>query len=66
MELTFTLPNGTRAGIVPTAGRGDRTGQQPGLARLAPAQDAAVVFYAPNKEAVDRILARFAEKGAAR
>ena len=66
MELPFTLPNGTRAGIVPTHGLGDFTVQQLGMERLTPAKDVAIVFYVPNREAVDRVLARYAEKGATR
>ena len=37
MQLTFTLPNGTRAGIVPTHGLGELTVEQLGLECLAPA-----------------------------
>ena len=59
MELTFTLPNGTRAGIVPTHGLGDLTVEQLGLKCLAPAQDVSVLFYVPNKQALDRVRTRF-------
>ena len=59
MELTFTLPNGTRAGIVPTHGLGDHTVEQLGLECLAPAKDVSVVFYVPNKQVLDRVRARF-------
>jgi hypothetical protein len=64
MELTFTLPDGTRAGIVPTHGLKDLTVKQLGLeclapAKLAPAKDVSVVFHVPNLQALDRVRARF-------
>ncbi len=59
MELTFTLPNGTRAGIVPTHGLGDHTVEQLGLECLAPSKEVSVVFYVPNKQALDRVRNRF-------
>jgi len=59
MELTFTLPNGARAGIVPTKDLGDLTVKQLGLECLAPAKDVSVVFHVPNQQALDRLRARF-------
>jgi len=59
MELTFTLQNGTRAGIVPTRELRDLSVEQLGLECLAPAKDVAVVFYVPNQQALDRVRARF-------
>ena len=59
MELTFTLSNGTRAGIVPTQELGDRTVEQLGLECLAPSKDVSVVFYVPNQQALDRVRTRF-------
>ena len=59
MELTFALPDGTRAGIVPTQDLRDHTVEQLGMECLAPAKDVAVVFYVPNKRALDRVRARF-------
>ena len=59
MELTFALPDGTRAGVVPTHGLKDLTVKQLAMECLAPAKDAAVVFYVPNKQALDRVRARF-------
>ena len=59
MHLTFTLPNGTRAGIVPTQGLGDLTVEQLGLECLAPAKEVSVVFYVPNQQALDRVRTRF-------
>jgi hypothetical protein len=59
MQLTFTLPNGTRAGIVPTQELGDLTVKQLGLECLAPAKDVSVVFHVPNQLALDRVRARF-------
>ena len=59
MELTFTLPNGTRVGIRPTEDLGDLTVEQLGLECLAPSKEVAVVFYVPNQQALDRVRARF-------
>ena len=59
MELTFTLPNGTRAGIRPTQELRDLTVEQLGLECLAPAKDVSVVFHVPNQQALDRVKARF-------
>ena len=59
MQLTFTLPNGTLAGIVPTQDLGDFTVEQLGLECLAPAKDVSVVFYVPNQQALDRVRTRF-------
>ena len=59
MELTFTLPNGTRAGIRPTQDLGDLTVKQLGLECLAPAKDVSVVFHVPNQQALDRVRERF-------
>jgi hypothetical protein len=62
MELTFSLANGTRAGIVPTHSLRDLTVEQLGLECLAPAKDFAVVFYVPDRQALDRVRARFGLK----
>ena len=59
MELTFTLPNGTRAGIRPTQELRDLTIEQLGLECLAPAKDVSVVFHVPNQQALDRVRTRF-------
>ena len=59
MELTFTLPDGTRAGIVPTSDLRALTVKQLGMECLAPAKDVSVVFYVPNKQALDRVRTRF-------
>ena len=59
MQLTFTLPNGARAGIVPTHGLRELTVEQLGLECLAPAKDVSVVFHVPNQQALDRVRARF-------
>ncbi len=59
MELTFTLQDGTRAGIVPTQGLRDLTVAQLGLECLAPVKDVSVVFYVPDKQALDRVRTRF-------
>ena len=59
MELTFALPDGTRAGIAPTHGLKDLTVKQLEMECLAPAKDVSVVFYVPNKQALDRVRARF-------
>ncbi|HZC82117.1 MAG TPA: hypothetical protein VE222_10490 [Nitrospiraceae bacterium] len=59
MQLTFTLPNGTRAGIVPTHGLKDLTVKQLGMECLAPAEEVSVVFYVPNQQTLDRVRTRF-------
>ncbi len=59
MELTFTLPNGTRAGIRPTQDLEDLTVEQLGLGCLSPSKEVSVVFYVPNQQALDRVRARF-------
>jgi hypothetical protein len=59
MELTFTLSNGTRAGIMLTQELQDLTIEQLALECLAPAKDVAIVFYVPNKQALDRVRTRF-------
>jgi len=59
MQLTFTLPNGARAGIVPTHGLRELTVEQLGLECLAPAKDVSVVFHVPNQQALDRVRTRF-------
>ena len=59
MELTFALPDGTRAGIVPTHSLKDLTVRQLEMECLAPAEDVSVLFYVPNKQALDRVRARF-------
>jgi hypothetical protein len=59
MELNFALPDGTHAGIVPTYGLRDLTVEQLGLGCLAPAKDVSVLFYVSDKEALDRVRARF-------
>lgn len=59
MKLIFTLPNGMRVGIVSTHDLGDPTVEQLGLECLALAKDASVVFYVPNRQALDRVRTRF-------
>jgi len=59
MELTFTLANGTRAGIRPTQDLGDLTVKQLGLECLALAKDVSVVFHVTSQRALDRVKARF-------
>jgi len=59
MELTFALPDGMRAGIVPTHGLGDLPVERLGIQRLTLAKDVPVVFYVPNTQALDRVMARF-------
>jgi hypothetical protein len=62
MMLTFALPDGTLAGIVPTHELWDHTLEQLGLTCLAPSKDASVVFYVPDWDALNRIRARFGLK----
>jgi hypothetical protein len=59
MELTFTLPDGTRAGIVPTSDLRELTVKELGVECLTPANDVSVVFYVSNRQALDRIRTRF-------
>lgn len=59
MKLTFALPDGMRAGIVPTHGLGDLPVERLGIQRLTPAKDVPVVIYVPNTQALNRVLARF-------
>jgi hypothetical protein len=56
--LTFTLSDGTHIGIVPTQDLRDLTVKQLGMECLTPAQDVSVVFYVPNKQALDRVMRR--------
>jgi hypothetical protein len=59
MQLTFALPNGMRAGIVPTHGLKDLTVKQLEMKCLTPAKGVSVVFYVPNQQALDRVRTRF-------
>ena len=59
VELTIALANGTHAGIVPTHGLGDLTVEELGLECIVPAEDVSVLFYVSNKQALDRVRARF-------
>ena len=59
MELTFTLSDGTRAGIVPMRDLRGLTIEQLGMKCLTPGKDVSLVFYVPNKQALDRVMARF-------
>ena len=59
MELTFALPDGTWAGIVPTHNLKDLTVKQLEMECLPPAKDVSVLFYVPKKQALDRVRTRF-------
>jgi hypothetical protein len=59
MMLSFTLPNGTRAGIVPTSELQRASIEQLGLRCLPPTNSAPIVFYVSNREALDRLKAKF-------
>ncbi len=59
MELTFTLPDGTRAGIVPTRDLQDLTVKQLGMECLTPGKEVSVVFYVSSRKSLGRILERF-------
>jgi hypothetical protein len=63
MELTFTLRNGTRAGIRPGADMEDLVVARPCLERSAPGQDVALIFHVPNKQVLDRMMERFSASG---
>jgi hypothetical protein len=58
MVLTMTLPDGTRAGIKPTRDLEAYTIEELGLQCLDPTQVAPVVFYVPNRPALDRVRER--------
>jgi hypothetical protein len=57
--MTFTLADGTRAGIVPTRDLRAVAVKQLGVEWMAPATEVPVVFYVPNQQALHRVLARF-------
>ena len=59
MILSFKMPDGTQAGIVPTQGLTELTVEQLGLKCLEVARNASVVFYVPDQPALDRIRTRF-------
>ena len=59
MTMTFTLADGTRAGIVPTRDLRVLTAKELGVECAAPAMKVPVLFYVPNQQALDRVLARF-------
>jgi hypothetical protein len=59
MMLSFTLSDGTAAGIVPTSGLQDASVEQLGLRCLAPANHVSLVFYVSNRQALERVKARF-------
>jgi len=59
MELTFTLPDGTRAGLLPAGELKDLTLDQLGMRCLTPARRASVVFHVADRAALERVRARF-------
>ncbi len=59
MRMTFTLADGTRAGIVPTRDLRALTVKQLGDECVAPDKKVPVLFYVPNQQSLDRVLARF-------
>lgn len=59
MELTFTLQNGTRAGVMPIRELKDLTVEQLGMKCLTPAPHVSVVFYVPDRAALERVRTRF-------
>jgi hypothetical protein len=63
MELTFALQNGTRAGVQATQDVRDAVVQRRCIEQSAPDQDVAVIFHVRNKQAVDRMMERFAVSG---
>jgi hypothetical protein len=60
MELTFALENGMRAGVRPTEDVRDAVVERRCIEQSAPEQDIAVIFHVRNKQAVDRVMERFA------
>jgi hypothetical protein len=63
MELTFTLPDGTRAGIVPTGDLRHVSISELGVECLAPAEKVSVVFHVGTRKALDRVRSRFGSMG---
>ena len=59
MTMTFTLADGTRAGIVPTRDLRALAEQRLGVEWTAPAAKVPVLFYVRNQQALDRVLDRF-------
>jgi len=59
MVLSFTLPDGTRAGIRPTRELGDLTVEALRLQCLPPANEAPVVFFVSDQAALTRVIERF-------
>lgn len=63
MTLMMTLPDGTRAAVaLPrelTGGRNDWSGLEP----ADPGEQTTVTFFAANREAVDRLMARYTYGG---
>jgi hypothetical protein len=59
MTMTFTLADGTRAGIVPTRDLRELAEQRLGVEWTAPAAKVPVLFYVRNQQALDRVLDRF-------
>jgi hypothetical protein len=59
MVLTFTLPDGTRAGIRPTHELGGLTIEDLRLQCLPPANEAPVVFHVSDQAALTRVIERF-------
>jgi hypothetical protein len=63
MELTFTLPDGTRAGLLPTRDLRSLTTEELGVECLAPAEKVSVVFHVATKQALNRVRERFGIRG---
>jgi hypothetical protein len=59
MKLTFTLPDGTRAGLQPAGELKDFTLDQLGIKCLTPARHASVVFHVADRAALERVRTRF-------
>ena len=59
MKVTFKLPDGTPAGIVPTRELRLQAEQEWGVDWTSPAAKVPVVFWVRNQQALDRVLDRF-------
>jgi len=59
MEMTFNLPDGTRAGILPTRHLRNLTIRELGAECFVPAEKVSVVFHVANRQALDRVRERF-------
>lgn len=63
MELTFALPNGTRAGVKPSRDARDLAVEKRCIEQSAATKDVAVIFHVPTTQALDRVMERYGPAG---